>query len=90
VVIVTGGNSGTGYETCKALYESGAKVYLACRSSERGEQAIKDIKKGGTYGPLGITYPKEPVKKSGGSLTCLALDLADLNSIGRFVDDFKR
>lgn len=87
---MTGGNSGTGYETCKALYEAGATVYLACRTVSKGEQAVKDIKKGGTFGPIGITYPKEPVKKSGGSLTVVELDLADLNSISRFVEDFKQ
>eukprot|EP01031_Cornospumella_fuschlensis_P037139 gene37139-45081_t len=32
VAIVTGGNSGIGLETCKALASAGAKVYLCSRS----------------------------------------------------------
>ena len=38
VAIVTGSNTGTGYETGKALARMGAKVVLACRSQERAEQ----------------------------------------------------
>lgn len=30
--MVTGGNSGIGYELCKILYGSGATVYMATRS----------------------------------------------------------
>lgn len=43
-VLVTGGNSGVGYETCLAFAEKGATVYLAARSQERAEEAIKQIK----------------------------------------------
>jgi NADPH:quinone reductase-like Zn-dependent oxidoreductase len=40
--IVTGGNSGIGLETCKALASAGARVILCSRSIHAGEQAIKD------------------------------------------------
>jgi len=45
VVIVTGGNTGIGKETVKALLEKNAKVYLAARSQARAESAIADLKK---------------------------------------------
>jgi NAD(P)-dependent dehydrogenase (short-subunit alcohol dehydrogenase family) len=39
VVIVTGGNSGLGYESVKALAGKGAEVILASRSLEKGKEA---------------------------------------------------
>jgi len=89
VIIVTGGNSGTGYETCKALYHAGAKVYLACRDLEKGRKAIEDIKRGGEFGILGVTYPATPPPASKGHIECLQLDLADFGSISAFAEEFK-
>jgi len=45
VVIVTGGNSGTGKATVKALLVKNAKVYMASRSRARAEAAIDDLKR---------------------------------------------
>jgi NAD(P)-dependent dehydrogenase (short-subunit alcohol dehydrogenase family) len=42
--IVTGANSGTGYETAKALAARGADVIVAARSHDRAMAAIADIK----------------------------------------------
>lgn len=39
IILVTGGNSGLGYESVKAFAEKGAEVISACRSVEKGEQA---------------------------------------------------
>ncbi|RPD56662.1 NAD(P)-binding protein [Lentinus tigrinus ALCF2SS1-7] len=44
VVIVTGGNSGIGYETVKVLLQRNAKVYLAARSRSKAEAAISSLK----------------------------------------------
>ncbi|KAF9484233.1 NAD(P)-binding protein [Pholiota conissans] len=44
VIIVTGGNSGIGKETAKALLAHNAKVYIAARNPERVKQAIDDLK----------------------------------------------
>ncbi|KAJ8591108.1 NAD(P)-binding protein [Rhizopogon salebrosus TDB-379] len=44
VIIVTGGNTGIGKETAKALLAHNAKVYVAARSQEKVEAAIKDLK----------------------------------------------
>ena len=35
VAIVTGANTGIGYETAKTLAEMGAHTFIACRSQER-------------------------------------------------------
>jgi len=42
--LVTGGNSGIGYETSLALADLAAEVVLLCRSRERGEQAARQIR----------------------------------------------
>ena len=44
-VIITGGNTGIGKETAIDLASRGAKVIIGCRSRERGEKALIDIKK---------------------------------------------
>jgi NAD(P)-dependent dehydrogenase (short-subunit alcohol dehydrogenase family) len=41
--VVTGGNTGVGFETARALADRGARVILACRDLERGEQAAREI-----------------------------------------------
>ena len=41
VAIVTGGNTGIGYETAKALAVMGAHTIIACRSEERGRQVTR-------------------------------------------------
>ncbi|RIL05141.1 MAG: hypothetical protein DCC71_11400 [Proteobacteria bacterium] len=42
--LVTGANSGIGYETSLALADLGADVVLLCRSRERGEEAAERIR----------------------------------------------
>ena len=37
VAVVTGGNTGIGYETAKGLALLGARVIIACRSEERAK-----------------------------------------------------
>ncbi|CAE6484954.1 unnamed protein product [Rhizoctonia solani] len=43
VAIVTGANSGIGFETALALARMGARVTLACRNEVRGQEARKQI-----------------------------------------------
>ena len=38
IAIVTGGNTGIGYETAKAISFMGAHTIIACRSQERATQ----------------------------------------------------
>jgi len=44
VIIVTGGSSGIGEETVKALLSKRAKVYIASHGKERAEAAIQELK----------------------------------------------
>src|SRR5690606_32716815 len=44
IAIVTGGNTGIGYETVKALYEKGANVTLTARDEKKAKDAIEKIK----------------------------------------------
>ena len=41
--IVTGANSGLGFQTARELARAGVEVVLACRSGERGEAAARKI-----------------------------------------------
>ncbi|CAE6443934.1 unnamed protein product [Rhizoctonia solani] len=74
VIIVTGGNTGIGKETCKALLEKNAKVYLAARSKSKADEAIKWLKN----------------QTNGKVATFLELDLAHLASIRKAAEDFQR
>jgi NAD(P)-dependent dehydrogenase (short-subunit alcohol dehydrogenase family) len=70
-VIVTGSNTGIGYETALDLYKKGAKVYIACRNQEKALNAIEKMKADGGTGEL--IYEE--------------LDLASLLSVKSFADN---
>lgn len=72
VIIVTGGNSGLGFESVKAFAGKGASVVLACRNSQKGEDAKAEILK------------EHPT----GTIEVLELDLMELVSVGAFVKQF--
>lgn len=44
VIIVTGANSGLGFETTKELSRKGAKVVMACRNPQKADTAMQKIK----------------------------------------------
>ncbi|XP_034018785.1 retinol dehydrogenase 11 [Thalassophryne amazonica] len=68
--IITGANTGIGKETAKDLARRGARVILACRNLERGEQAARDI----------LT------EVQGANIVVRELDLADTKSICQFAE----
>ena len=70
VAIVTGANTGLGFETALGLYKLGAKVIIASRDEAKGVAAIDRIK---TLG-------------NGGQLVYEQLDLATLKSVKEFSD----
>ena len=73
VIIVTGGNSGLGYESVKAFAMKGADVVLASRSMEKGEEARAEILKDVPDGKIEV----------------MQLDLGDLESVKNFASEFK-
>lgn len=72
-VIVTGANSGLGYEISKALVEKHALVIMACRNTDAGEDAKQRLLS---------HYPKA-------NLIVKALDLASLESIKSFSESIR-
>ncbi|NOX51788.1 MAG: SDR family NAD(P)-dependent oxidoreductase [Gammaproteobacteria bacterium] len=70
--IVTGANSGIGYETARMLAHKGAHVVLACRSAEKGEAALSKI----------------VAEKPKGQVSFASMDLSDLESVHDFAVQF--
>jgi NAD(P)-dependent dehydrogenase (short-subunit alcohol dehydrogenase family) len=57
-IVVTGGNRGIGFETCRQLAKRGAEVILTARSSEAGDEAVAKLAAGGLqvrFHPLNVT-----------------------------------
>lgn len=73
-IIVTGGNTGIGYETALALYEAGATVILACRDQEKADKAAEAIRQ----------------QTGSGTIETAILDLASLTSVKNMADQFSR
>ncbi|KAJ7064334.1 hypothetical protein C8F01DRAFT_1219220 [Mycena amicta] len=72
VILVTGGNSGIGYETVKQLLLKNATVYLAARSPDKAAQAIEKLAQ----------------ETNGKRAVFLCVDLADLVSVRRAAEEF--
>ena len=70
LAVITGANSGTGYETALELARKGADVVIASRNADKGHQAIQRIRRA------------VPTAKC----TFEALDLADQASVAAFAD----
>jgi NAD(P)-dependent dehydrogenase (short-subunit alcohol dehydrogenase family) len=74
ICIITGSNSGIGKETAISLAEMSASVVMVVRDQERGEKARREI-----------------VKQTGNnSIDLMICDLSSMDSIRRFVMEFKR
>jgi NAD(P)-dependent dehydrogenase (short-subunit alcohol dehydrogenase family) len=67
-VFVTGANSGIGYRTALALARKGAQVVLACRDTQRGEEALARLEG----------------DAPGSHVELAILDLASLQSVRQF------
>ena len=73
VIVVTGGNSGIGFEAAKEFARKGGHVVLACRNMEKALSAMEDI----------------VAEIPGASVEIMALDLASLASVRQFATAFK-
>ena len=73
VAIVTGANSGIGYQTALGLARKGAEVILACQNTEKAEEAKRTIIR---------EYPRARV-------TSMKIDLSSLRAVRKFADQFE-
>lgn len=64
-ILVTGANTGIGFEAAKALASKGARVLLGCRDADRGKAAMARI----------------AAETPGAELDLILLDQADLSSV---------
>ncbi|MGQ7296547.1 SDR family NAD(P)-dependent oxidoreductase [Quadrisphaera sp. KR29] len=76
--VVTGGASGIGVETARALAHAGAEVVLAVRDTAAGERAAADIAASASAAAARSGGPAAPAPR------VEALDLADLTSVDAF------
>ncbi|KAL1853675.1 short-chain alcohol dehydrogenase [Diaporthe australafricana] len=74
VFIITGANSGVGFELAKLLYQKNGTVYIAARSESKIKNAIEAI--------------KQEFPSSNGRLASIVIDLSDLNTIKPAAQDF--
>lgn len=74
--VITGANSGIGYETARQLACAGATVILACRNLQKAQNAICSI--------------KESAVDTNLDLACYELDLSSFESVRSFAGTMKR
>src|SRR5579862_61245 len=72
VVVITGSNSGIGYESAVAFARKKARVIMACRSTDKAERARQDLLK----------------RIPDGQVEILQLDLGNLKSVRSFAEAF--
>ncbi|UTW62463.1 SDR family oxidoreductase [bacterium SCSIO 12741] len=72
--LVTGANSGLGFGTSQVLASLGAQVIMTARNLQKGEKAVAKLKQE-------VPHAKVILMK---------LDLADLESVKSFADEFKK
>ena len=73
LALVTGANSGLGYEVSLALALKGATVIMACRNLKKGDEAAAKIRE----------------ENPSGEVRLMNLDLADLSSVKQFAEEFR-
>ncbi|MGN7762745.1 SDR family oxidoreductase [Paenibacillus sp. 22594] len=71
-VLVTGGNSGMGLATSIEMARRGAAVIMACRSRQRGEEALAEVKR----------------QSGSDKIRLMLCDLASFKSIHAFTEEF--
>jgi dehydrogenase/reductase SDR family protein 12 len=70
-VLITGANSGLGLAASEVLIAQGARVLMLCRNPERGEEALRNVRK---------------IAGQGGSAELLIADMTDMDSIRRVAE----
>lgn len=72
-IIVTGANSGIGKAAAIQLAKLGATVIMACRSLERGEKALEEVRD----------------RSASQKVALMQIDLSSQSSIRKFAEDYK-
>jgi len=72
--MVTGANSGIGKATAMGLAEMGATVILVCRSKEKGEAALSEMRE----------------KSGNNSLDLMLADMSSMRSVRQLASEFRR
>jgi len=72
VVVITGSNTGVGFELAKKLSKLGAHVVMACRSLERSKAPFDEVK----------------AQRSDSKVTLMQFDAASFKSTRAFADEF--
>ena len=70
-VVITGGNSGIGLETCVGLAAAGARVVMGCRNTAKAESAVAEVRR----------------RSGNDAVESRAVDLADLRAVESFASD---
>ncbi|HCC71518.1 MAG TPA: short-chain dehydrogenase [Bacteroidales bacterium] len=73
IVIITGANSGIGFQTARILSSKGAKVIMACRNKQKAEKATGKILR----------------RFNKADLEFMHLDLSSLDSVKKFAEEYK-
>ncbi|EGR46411.1 uncharacterized protein TRIREDRAFT_4990 [Trichoderma reesei QM6a] len=83
VILVTGGTSGIGFQTVRALHVTGADVYFTGRENQKGKEAEEELRRDGKpgkveYMEMGLDslrsvreFAAEFLKRTGGSVNIL-------------------
>lgn len=74
VAIVTGSSSGIGFEAARVLAEKEATVIVAVRNAEKGKAVVEKILQ----------------QNKNANVELMILDLADLKSVEKFAEEFKK
>ena len=72
IILITGANSGLGFEATKVLSKKGAQIIMTARNLHKGNKALEAIKK----------------ENPNAMLDVMLLDLADFDSIRNFSNEF--
>ncbi|XP_053396320.1 WW domain-containing oxidoreductase-like [Mercenaria mercenaria] len=89
-VIVTGGNTGLGYEIAKWLAMMGATVIIACRSEQRALQAIERMQEEYSLIKEKLSSTHELKTYDNLAVSQMQLDLSSFKSTLEFVEEFKK
>jgi NAD(P)-dependent dehydrogenase (short-subunit alcohol dehydrogenase family) len=74
LAVITGANTGLGYENTRYFAEAGMKVVMACRSESRARNAMASIEQ----------------EVEGADLEFMQVDLSDLSSVREFAKTFRK